>query len=74
MKSVKKLIETVVLVILIVLVVALIVFSLFGERLIKSGIETAGTKTLSVGVNIGALDLSVFRGIVGMKNLVIANP
>lgn len=74
MKSVKKLIETVVLVILIVLVLVLIGFSLFGESLIKTGIETAGTKTLSVAVNIGDLDLSVFRGIVGMKNLVVANP
>jgi hypothetical protein len=74
MKPVKKLIETIVLVVLIIVVLLLIVFSLFGEHVIKVAIETAGTKALNVGVNIDDLNLSVFRGSVGIKGLVIGNP
>lgn len=74
MKKAKKLIETVVLAILIVIVLAIIIFSLFGENMIKTGIENAGSKTLSVPVNLGNLDLSLLRGSVGVENLVVANP
>jgi hypothetical protein len=74
MKSVKKLIETVILVIIIVVVLLLLGFELFGESLIKTGIEKAGTKALRVGVAIDKLDLSIFKGRVEIDGLEVDNP
>ncbi len=74
MKSVKKLIETVILVIIIVVALLLLGFEFFGESLIKTGIETAGTKALRVGVAIDDLDLSIFKGRVEIKGLAVDNP
>jgi len=74
MKPVKKLIETVILVIIIVVALLLLGFELFGERVIKTGIEAAGTKALGVGVDIDSLDLSVFKGRVAIKRLRVDNP
>ena len=62
------------LVILILVVVAAIVISLFVDRALKIGIETAGTKALGVGVNVGDVDLSILGGRLGFENLVIDNP
>jgi len=74
MKSVKKLIETVILVIIIVVALLLLGFELFGEHIIKVSIETAGTKALRVGVAIDELDLSIYRGRVELKGLAVDNP
>lgn len=74
MKPVRRLIETTIFAVLIIIVLLLVVFSLFGEHVIKVGIETAGTKALSVGVNIEDLDLSVFKGAVAIKGLEVRNP
>lgn len=74
MKSVKNLIKTIVLVIIIVVALLLLGFELFGESLIKTGIETAGTKALKVGVAIDDLDLSIYKGSVELKGLAIDNP
>lgn len=74
MKPVKKLIETVILVIIIVVALLLLGFELFGEHIIKTGIEVAGTKALGVGVDIDSLDLSVFKGRVAIKGLQVNNP
>jgi len=74
MKSVKKLIETVILVIIVVVALLLLGFELFGEHLIKTGIEVAGTKALGVGVDIGSLDLSVLKGRVAIRGLDVKNP
>ena len=74
MKSVKKLIETIILVIIIVVILLLLGFQFFGESLIKTGIETAGTKALKVGVAIDKLDLSIFQGRVEIDGLEVDNP
>jgi uncharacterized protein involved in outer membrane biogenesis len=74
MKSVKKLIETIILVIIIVVALLLLGFEFFGESLIKTGIETAGTKALRVGVAIDKLNLALFKGRVEIKGLAVDNP
>jgi len=74
MKPVKKVIETVVLVIVIVVALLLLGFELFGEHIIKGGIETAGKKALGVGVAIDDLDLSLYKGRVSLKGLAVDNP
>jgi hypothetical protein len=74
MKSVKKLIETIILVVIIVVALLLLGFKLFGERIIKTGIEAAGTDALGVAVDVDSLDLSVFKGQVAIKGLDVRNP
>jgi hypothetical protein len=74
MKRAKKLIETIILVIVILLALFLLAFELFGEHIIKTGIETAGTKALKVGVAIDDLDLSIYKGNVRIKGLAVDNP
>ena len=74
MKKAKRLIETIILVIIILIAVLLLGFELFGEHIVKVGIETAGTKALSVGVDIDDLDLSIYSGKVGLEGLRVNNP
>lgn len=74
MKSVKKLIETIILVVIILVALFLLGFELFGEHIIKTGIEAAGTKALKVGVAIDDLDLSIYKGQVKLRGLAVDNP
>ncbi len=74
MKSVKKLIETIILVVIILVALLLLGFELFGEHIVKTGIEAAGTKALKVGVTIDDLDLSIYKGQVRMRGLAVDNP
>lgn len=74
MKSVKKLLETIILVVIILVALLLLGFELFGEHIIKTGIEAAGTKALKVGVTIDDLDLSIYKGQVRMRGLAVDNP
>ena len=74
MKAVIKFIKTVILVVVVLVLAAGIIFYIFGERAIKVGIETAGTKALSVGVAVDDLDISVFGGKVEIKGLTVRNP
>jgi hypothetical protein len=74
MKSVKKLIETIILVVIILVALLLLGFELFGEHIIKTGIEAAGTKALKVGVTIDNLDLSIYKGQVRIRGLAVDNP
>jgi uncharacterized protein involved in outer membrane biogenesis len=61
--------------VVIALVVCITLFiQIFGNSLLKTGIESAASKTLNVGVNIDNMDFSIFGGSVGFQNLVIDNP
>lgn len=73
-KGVKRTIETIILVIIIAIALLLIGFGLYGEQIIKSQIEKAGTQALQVKVDIGNLDLAVLKGAVTIGKIEIANP
>ena len=74
MKKIRKILLIILCVIVgLVFCIALVV-QLFGNNLLKSGIETAASKTLNVAVNIDDMDFSIFGGKVGFHNLVIDNP
>jgi hypothetical protein len=45
-----------------------------GDRALKLGIETAGTKALNVGVTVENASFSLLRGRLTLKNLTIQNP
>jgi hypothetical protein len=71
----KKIIMKFVVIPIVVLLLVLIVgFLVAGNALIKAGIETAGSATLGVPVTVKSVNLSLLRGRVGIKGLVIKNP
>jgi len=74
MKKIRKIL-LIVLCVIVGLVVCIALFvQIFGNNLLKSGIEAAASKTLNVAVNIDDMDFSILGGSVGFKNLVIDNP
>ncbi|MHC4195557.1 MAG: hypothetical protein ACYSQZ_06400, partial [Planctomycetota bacterium] len=74
MKNLRKILGTIFVVILLLIVCIVVFVHLFGNSLLKTGIETAAVKTLNVGVDIGELDFSILGGRVSFQNLVIDNP
>ena len=74
MKAASKIISIIVLCIIVLVLVLCGVFYLSGERLLKAGIETAGTKALGVAVEVGDVQLSIRKGMIGIRDLVVKNP
>jgi len=74
MKKAKKVIQIVILLVVIVILLIVFGFWMFGAKAIKTGVETAASKTLGVGVSIDNIDLSIFGGAVAMDQLIVKNP
>ncbi len=74
MKAASKIISIIVLCIIVLVLVLCGVFYLSGEHLLKAGIETAGTKALGVAVEVGDVQLSIRKGMIGIRDLVVKNP
>jgi hypothetical protein len=70
----KKLLKLIVMDLIILLLVLVVAFYFVGNSLIKSGIEAAATKTLGVAVTVKSINLSILRGQVEIKGLVVKNP
>jgi hypothetical protein len=74
MKAKKIILNYVVLPLIILLIVLVVAFFFVGNSLIKTGIEAAATKTLGVPVTVKSINLSILRGRVDIKGLVVKNP
>jgi len=74
MKKAHKILRVVLLVIVVLVVSVVALIHLFGNSALKAGIETAASKTLSVGVTIDDVDFSILGGSIGFQGLVIDNP
>jgi len=74
MKSVRKILRIVLLAIVALIACIVVLIHFFGNSLLKTGIETAASKTLSVGVSIDDMDFSILGAKVGFQGLVIDNP
>jgi hypothetical protein len=74
MESAKKTITYVVVSIVVILLVLIVGFSIFGAGMIKSVVEKTASSTLGVPVTIKSIDLSILRGKVEIKGLVVNNP
>lgn len=59
---------------MIVMVVAGALIRLFGNHVLKIGIETAATKALNVGVFLEDVDFSLLAGRISLRNLAVNNP
>jgi len=74
MKAPLKIVLSVLSIIIILLILAVVLVHLFGNQAVKTGIETAATKTLNVAVSVGGVDMSIMGGRLALKNLVVGNP
>jgi uncharacterized protein involved in outer membrane biogenesis len=74
MKSVRKILRNVLLAIVALIVCIVVIIHFYGNSLLKTGIETAVSKTLKVGVRIDDMDFSILGAKVGFQGLVIDNP
>jgi len=74
MKKPFRVVRIVLLLVVILVIVAVVGIGLFAESILKRGIEGSASKTLGVKVSVEDVDLSIFGGKVGLKNLVINNP
>ena len=70
----KKVLKSITIIVLVLVILVVTLIHLFGDRALKAGIETAATKTLGVNVTIGDLSLSLLRGKLELRDLVIDNP
>lgn len=69
-----KIIKGIIAAIVVLIVVIIALIAMFGNRALKTGIETAGSKTLNVDVTLEKISLSIFAGAVELNDLIIANP
>lgn len=74
MKKLRKILFIVLSAIVILIVIVVLAVSLFANQALAVAIESAGAKALNVGVSVGEVDLSILRGRLDIRNLVIDNP
>lgn len=74
MKKFGKFVSVVLVAVGIVVILAALAVSLFANKALDVAIESAGTKALNVGVSVSEVDLSILRGKLGIRELVINNP
>jgi hypothetical protein len=74
MKSAKKIITYVAVSIAVILLVLIIGFHIFGAGMIKAVVEKTASSTLGVPVTVKSINLSILRGQVEIKGLVVKNP
>lgn len=74
MKSAKKIITYVAVSIAVILLVLIVGFHIFGAGMIKAVVEKTASSTLGVPVTVKSIDLSILRGKVEIKGLVVKNP
>ncbi len=70
----KKVIIFIAIGLLAIIIIATVLFTLFGDKLIRTAIETGGRKALQVDVRLEDISLSLLRGKVELTNLDIDNP
>jgi hypothetical protein len=73
----KKLLRAILFLVAVLIVLALagvVGVILFADKAVKTAVETAGTKTLNVGVKVGKANASILAGAVGLQEITVGNP
>lgn len=70
----KKVVAFIAIGLLAIIVIATVLFTLFGDKLIRTAIITGGKKALQVEVRLEDISLSLLRGKVELDNFEIDNP
>jgi hypothetical protein len=74
MRKLLRSLRVLVVVVVIVAIAAVAAVRLFAGSAVRVAVETAGTKALNVGVELGGARLSLLGGSVGLRDLTVANP
>ena len=74
MRKRRKSLKLIVVIIPVLVIAALIGTNLFVDSAVRVAVETAGTKALSVGVDLEAARLSIMDGSLSLSHLTVANP
>ena len=69
-----KILRAILIIILVIILALVIVFTLYGDSAIKTGIEKGASAALKVPVTLDKISLSVLAGKVHLKNLIVKNP
>ena len=70
----KKFLSVLGIAVITVIVFAFVLFSIFGNRALKIGIETGATAALKVGVSLQDVNLSLWGGTLELAGLKVENP
>jgi hypothetical protein len=74
MKKLRRILSIILSAIVILMVMIAVAVHLFADNALAVAIESAGTKALNVGVSVDEVDLSILRGRLDIRNLIINNP
>ncbi len=74
MKKLRKILSILLAATVILVVIAAVAVGLFANSALDVAIESAGTRALNVGVSVSDVDLSILRGKLDIRELVINNP
>ncbi len=74
MKGMRKILTSVLSAIALLIIGVVVFVDLFADRAVRIGIETAATKALNVGVDVNDVDLTLTKGKLVMRELVVNNP
>ena len=67
-------VRTVLITLLVVVIVVVAAVVIYTDRLVKVGVETAGTQALGVPTSVGGANLSLLGGSLGLDELEVDNP
>ena len=74
MRKLLKSLKLVVVIVLVLALVAIVGVNLFADSAVRVAVETAGTRALSVAVDLDAANLSFLGGALSLHDLTVANP
>ncbi len=74
MKKLVKTVLAVVIVLIVLMAVGVIGVALFADRAVKAAVESAGARTLNVGVDVEQADVSLLGGALVLRGIAVANP
>ena len=74
MRKLLKSLKLIVIVVVVLIILVTVAVSLFANSAVRVAVETAGTKALSVGVELDAAKLSILTSSLSLRDLTVANP
>jgi hypothetical protein len=74
MRKLFKSLKLILVTLLVLIVVVLLAVKLFANSAVRVAVETAGTKALSVGVELDSARLSIVGGALSLNGVTVANP
>jgi len=74
MRKLFKSLKLISVVLVVIVVIAVLAINFLADRAVCVAVETAGTKALSVGVDVGSAKLAIMDGALSLHDVTVANP